>query len=175
MDGATTRRMDVDTDALSERLASVERRLTDADDGTVDDVGAVEARLADLEARADELASRVEELESGLQATRGLLGGVDAVDESVERRADLALAKAEEIERLLDADGPAVDTAPTPEGHAVDDRRTPGEEPATGSSDDRVGDARPSATTAERTPADGPSERSAGGLVGRLRGVFGGT
>jgi hypothetical protein len=161
--------MDVDTDALSERLASVERRLTDADDGTVGDIGAVEGRLADLEERADEIETRVERLESGLQATRGLLGGVDAADESIERRADLALAKAEEIERRLDAaDGQPTDAAPTPGRRDADDRHT------TGADDDRIAEAVSSATAPEGSRPDDASERSAG-LVGRLRGALEGS
>ncbi len=168
--------MDVDTDALSERLASVERRLTDADDGTVGDIGAVEGRLAELEERADGIETRVERLESGLQATRGLLGGVDAVDESIERRADLALAKAEEIERRLDAaDGPPVDAAPTPDRRDADDRRTAGTDPATGADDDRIVAGVSSATAPEGSRPDDASERSTGGLVGRLRGMFEGS
>jgi hypothetical protein len=167
--------MDVDTDALSERLASVERRLTDADDGTVGDIGAVEGRLADLEERADEIETRVERLESGLQATRGLLGGVDAADESIERRADLALAKAEEIERRLDAaDGRPTDAAPTPGRRDADDRHTTGADPATGADDDRIAEAVSSATAPEGSRPDDASERSAG-LVGRLRGALEGS
>jgi hypothetical protein len=161
--------MDVDTDALSERLASVERRLTDADDGTVGEIGAVEGRLADLEERADEIETRVERLESGLQATRGLLGGVDAVDESVERRADLALAKAEEIERRLDADESPADPTPTPDRRAADDGRTVRAAPATEAGDGRA--TGPSATADPEPRSDDASERSAG-LVGRLRGLF---
>lgn len=95
--------MAVDRERLSDRLAAVERRLTDADpeEGGLADVAAVEGRLSELETRADDLDARLGEVESGLQALRGYVGGVDAVDESVERRADAALAKAEELESLL--------------------------------------------------------------------------
>jgi hypothetical protein len=53
-----------------------------------DRVAAVERRVADLEA--------------DLEAVRGLLDGVRAVDETVERRASAALAKAEALEERVD-------------------------------------------------------------------------
>lgn len=108
--------MAVDRERLADRLAAVERRLTDADPdgGGLADVAAVEGRLSELEARADDLDARLGEVESGLQALRGYVGGVDAVDEAVERRADAALAKAEELEALLvDEPGLTVERVPT--------------------------------------------------------------
>ncbi|MFB6301444.1 MAG: hypothetical protein ABEH78_01075 [Haloferacaceae archaeon] len=115
--------MAVDRERLADRLAAVERRLTDADpdEGGLGDVAAVEGRLAELEARADDLDERLGEVESGLQALRGYVGGVDAVDESVERRADAALAKAEELEARLDDDPDlTVERVPTDSGCADD-------------------------------------------------------
>jgi hypothetical protein len=55
-------------------------------DGTADAdrVAALERRVADLEAE--------------LEAVRGLLAGVEVVDESIDRRASTALAKAEALE-----------------------------------------------------------------------------
>lgn len=70
--------MAIDSDRLAERLAAVERRLTDADaDGAVGDVAAMEGRIAELEERADDLEARVGDLESGLQAVRGYVGEPD--------------------------------------------------------------------------------------------------
>lgn len=118
--------MAVDRERLAERLAAVERRLTDADpDEGLADVAAVEGRLAELEERADAVEARVGELESGFQALRGYVGGIDAVDESVERRADAALAKAEALEAgLVDDPDLTVERVPTDGG---------GDAPANGS------------------------------------------
>ena len=95
-----------DSDAeLERRLAAVERSLDangDSDgpsDGAHSDTDEFEARLAELE-------SRVDELDAAVQAVRGFLGGVSAVNESVERRADAAVAAVERIERRLDDDPP---------------------------------------------------------------------
>lgn len=74
-----------------------------------------DGRPADADA-VRRLERRVEELTAELDAVRGLLGGVEAVNESVERRADLALAAVEAVtserggealvvERLPDEDG----------------------------------------------------------------------
>lgn len=126
--------MAVDRGRLADRLAAVERRLTDADPdaGGLADVAAVEGRLSELEARADDLDARLGEVESGLQALRGYVGGVDAVDEAVERRADAALAKAEELEALLvDEPGLTVERVPTERDGAN------GEAGADGDADDR--------------------------------------
>lgn len=127
--------MAVDRERLADRLAAVERRLTDADpdEGGLADVAAVEGRLSELEARADDLDARLGEVESGLQALRGYVGGVDAVDEAVERRADAALAKAEELEALLvDEPGLTVERVPTER-----DGDGNGEAGADGDADDR--------------------------------------
>lgn len=128
--------MAVDSDRLAERLAAVERRLTDADaDGGLPDVAAIEGRLAELEERADDLDARVGELESGLQAVRGYVGGIDAVGESVERRADAALAKAEELEaHLADDPGLRVERVADGSGEGTTDGATA---PADGSDDGR--------------------------------------
>lgn len=87
---------------LERRLAAVERAI-DGDataDGAADasDIEAVESRLATLE-------SRVDELDSAVQAVRGFLGGVSAVNEAVERRADAAVAAVERLEDRLDGEG----------------------------------------------------------------------
>jgi hypothetical protein len=141
--------MAVDRERLADRLAAVERRLTDAEpDGDgLGDIAAVEGRLSELETRADDLDERLGEVESGLQALRGYVGGVEAVDESVERRADAALAKAEELEALLvEETGLTVERMPTADDRngeraesAFDDRRSEGTGPGPG---ERIGDGR---------------------------------
>jgi hypothetical protein len=91
---------DSDTE-LERRLAAVERAL-DAD--TDCDPSRVSTDADDLEPRLTELESRVDELDAAVQAVRGFLGGVSAVNESVERRADAAVAAVERMERRLDDD-----------------------------------------------------------------------
>jgi chromosome segregation ATPase len=86
----------IDREEITERLAAVERRLTDdADPGT--DPAGVEARVSALEARADDIDDRLAAVESGLDALRGLVGEVERVDDRVERRADAAVARADEL------------------------------------------------------------------------------
>ncbi|NHX35649.1 MULTISPECIES: DUF7310 family coiled-coil domain-containing protein [Halolamina] len=94
-------------DALERRIAAVERAVdgeaaTDRTDPPVDSED-LESRIADLE-------TRVDELDAALQAVRGFLGGVSAVNESVERRADAAVAAVDRLERRLDEDGAPVPT-----------------------------------------------------------------
>ena len=64
----------------------------------------LEARVEELEAGATRRDDRLDELGAGLQAVRGFLGGVDAVNEAVERRADAAVAAVERLEARLRAD-----------------------------------------------------------------------
>lgn len=70
-----------------------------------------DARAADG-AAVRRLERRVEELAAELDAVRGLLGGVEAVNESVERRANLALAAVEEATTDREADGLVVERLP---------------------------------------------------------------
>ena len=87
------------TDDLERRLAAVERAVDD-DPATTEPTDSsgdeLERRLGDLEARVDEL-------DAALQAVRGFLGGVSAVNESVERRADAAVAAVERLEEEIDS------------------------------------------------------------------------
>ncbi len=77
---------DHDRDSLSRRLDAVERALSEEEP----------LERAD---RLDDLETRVAELEAAVQAIRGYVGEVRAVNEDVERRADRALRKAEAVER----------------------------------------------------------------------------
>lgn len=105
----------MDADALETRLDAVERAVTDGETdcrGLADAAGR-DARLDELEERLSEVESRLDELDAAVQAVRGYLGGVDAVDEAVERRANLALATAERLEsELLDRSGLSVERLP---------------------------------------------------------------
>jgi chromosome segregation ATPase len=84
-------------DPLDERLAAVERALTDGDHDLTDLEAASEttARLDALEDEIETLDDRVAELEAATQALRGYVGNVRSVNEDVEQRATLALDKAE--------------------------------------------------------------------------------
>lgn len=105
----------LDSTEITERLAAVERRLTDGegDARPSADAAAVEARVSDLEARADDIEERLAAVESGLDALRGLVGEVDRVDESIERRADAALAGVDDLESRVAAleDGTETDAS----------------------------------------------------------------
>jgi chromosome segregation ATPase len=82
---------------IEERLRAVERALTDGEASPAD-VGDRAALRSDLDRQADrieELDERVRELEAAVQALRGYVGNLRAVNEEVERRADAALAAAE--------------------------------------------------------------------------------
>lgn len=80
----------LDRAGLERRLEAVERAL--AEDEPVDRVD----RLDDLEAR-------VAELEAAVEAIRGYVGSVRAVNEEIERRAELALRTARAVRRHVDA------------------------------------------------------------------------
>jgi chromosome segregation ATPase len=90
-------------DTFEERLAAVERALTDGEhDCSALAEGAVAAdRVARLESDVAELTDRVAELEAATQALRGYVGNVRAVNNDVEQRADLALSKAEAARRAV--------------------------------------------------------------------------
>lgn len=89
-----------DSNDLERRLSAVERAV----DGDIDPANTkIEDREA-LETRLESLESRVDELDAAVQAIRGFLGGVSAVNEAVERRADAAVAAVERLEARLDGD-----------------------------------------------------------------------
>ncbi|WP_129114870.1 DUF7310 family coiled-coil domain-containing protein [Halegenticoccus tardaugens] len=110
----------MDDTALAERLAAVERALTEGstdlsdvsdaaarDDRVADLEATVERlddRVADLEATVERLDDRVADLEAATMAVRGYVGGIRAVNRDVERRADAALAKVEALEAARDGD-----------------------------------------------------------------------
>lgn len=106
------------SDALCERIDTIERMLT----------GRADASLDDLPERIAALETQVAELEASVQALRGYVGQIEHVNSEVERRADRALAAVESIENsetgeLRSANGnriePAQDTVAKGEGSDV--------------------------------------------------------
>lgn len=168
-----------DISALAARLDAVERAVadddrnapsadgsarepprssgTDAGDsngGETSDRDATDGRDAEIEA----LRERVATLEAELDAVRGLLGGVQAVEESVERRADAALAKVERLESSMAGESDLlVERVP------VDD--VAGDSPA-----DENAVATDTTGATDRTPeTEGAETDESDSLAGRLR------
>lgn len=74
-----------DRESVERRLAAVERAL-------------VTDEPLEYADRLDDLEGRVVELEAAVQALRGYVGSVRAVNDDIEQRADLALRKATALE-----------------------------------------------------------------------------
>jgi hypothetical protein len=115
---------------LEARLDALERAVTDgeSDTGDVHPSHHTPPEGPDAESPTEvatglaDLTDRVAELEADLEAVRGLLDGVQAVDDDVERRANLALAKAESVEAAVaDETGLAVERVPVAAADAADD------------------------------------------------------
>lgn len=88
-------------ETLEERLAAVERALTEGEDAVaLPKDAATEDRVEALEADLDELTDRVAELEAATQALRGYVGNVRSVNSEVEQQAAAALSKAERAHQL---------------------------------------------------------------------------
>lgn len=106
----------MDREDFADRLAAVERRLTDGetDCRPLADDAALVARLDELEDHAADLDDRLAAVESAVQALRGYVGSVERVDEDVERRANAAVARVERLEERLDErfEEPAADAGP---------------------------------------------------------------
>jgi len=133
----------------------------------------------DAATRVDRLERRVAALESELDAVRGLLGGVETVDEAVEQRASIALAKVEALEREFAAADPGVVTerlagrtgadSPSDSAPATDPRAAGSTGPAAPASAGRsAADSR--ASSASTAPVDRDDADSGDdGLAARLR------
>lgn len=134
---------DSDGETLERRLAAVERAVTEGDGGQ--EPSPAEGADGQVADRLDALEARVDELDAALQAVRGFLGGVDAVNERVESRADTAVAAVERLEQQLDE----------PDGGAESPLRGSGEVGATTASSE----AEPTAEPAERTLGERLRER----------------
>ena len=87
----STTQPDHDRTGLERRLEAVERALSD------------DEPLEQID-RLDDLEERVVELEAAVQALRGYVGSIRAVNQDVERRADRAFRKATAVERHLAPD-----------------------------------------------------------------------
>lgn len=150
-----------DWESLKHRVAAVERALGAGNDRRAVDQTDLESRIADLEAdvdrltdHTDDLTDRLDELVAGLQAVRGFLGGVDAVNESVERRADAAIAAVARLEAQVGDP----DESPLDPISPIDDRATePGDSPENGRE------------KARKTTTDGDDASSESALRERLR------
>lgn len=93
---------------LEERLAAVERTLTDDEHAPADlsAPAALESRLETLESRLDEVENRLADAEGTVAALRGRVGDGPA-DRETEQVAQRALATAREAKRRLDEESPA--------------------------------------------------------------------
>ena len=102
----------MDRDPLADRVAALERAVTDGhvDDG-LQDAAQTAARLDEVASTVEALHDRVAELEATVQALRGFAGGVRAVDEAVERRANDAAARVDRLETDLRAVEDALEDA----------------------------------------------------------------
>lgn len=146
----------MDREDLADRIAAVERRLTDGetDCRQLADDAALVARVDELEDRAEAVDERLAEVESAVQALRGYVGGVERVNEDVERRANAAVARVERLEERLDG-------SPEERPGPVDDDRGDDAERAAAAA--RDGDM---ARTAEAVdPSESDADRS---LTGRM-------
>lgn len=102
--------------SLEERLAAVERALTDGEADPVDlsDAATVQRRLDEVGARLDSFEQRLAAVEAGLDAVRGQVGEERRDTDHLERTAEQALATAREVEARLD-EGDRPTPAPQPE------------------------------------------------------------
>jgi hypothetical protein len=145
-------------DGFEERLATVERAVTDSEHDLSELAEAAESgeRIDDLETELTALDDRVAELESATQALRGYVGNLRSVNREVERRADLALSTAEAAAGDAGQDAPPDGTSGShPGGPAPDD-----DPPA---ADESVGARTRSTADANGRPTSGANESPVAG------------
>lgn len=96
-------------DELAERLAAVERALTDDDRSPADlsEPAEIETRLDRLDERLDAIEQRLADAEGDLAAVRGHVGNAKRIDRETEQVAQHALATAREVETRLEEETPA--------------------------------------------------------------------
>ena len=99
-----------DEEALARRLRAVERSLTDGDHAVeaLCDADALTERVDSLERAVSDVEDRIAETEAATQALRGYVGNVRSVNEDVERRANAALAAVERLEEEREESAPAI-------------------------------------------------------------------
>lgn len=102
--------------SLDERLAAVERALTDGEvePAALSDAATVERRLGTIEDRLDSLEQRLAAAEAGVGALRGQAGEARRETDQLERTTEQALATARAVEARLD-ENPTETSAPRPE------------------------------------------------------------
>jgi hypothetical protein len=107
---------------IEERLAAVERALTDGDHdcAALAEGAATADRVAELEAGLEETTDRVAELEAATQALRGYVGNVRSVNDEVEQRADEALETAQAARRAAAGTAPSPDATADPDTPSAD-------------------------------------------------------
>jgi len=108
--------MSADGDRLDERVAALERALTDGHEfEDLGEAGDLAARVEALDDRIAGLEERIDDLDAAVQAVRGYVGNVRSVNREVERRVDAALAAATDgvdetrVEEALAAHGKGED------------------------------------------------------------------
>lgn len=94
---------------LEDRLAAVERTLTDDEHAPADlsAPAALETRIETVESRLDDIESRLADAEGTVAALRGHADDGRSVDRETEQVAQRALATAREAKRRLDEETPA--------------------------------------------------------------------
>lgn len=93
------------SDPLAARVRAVERALVDGEppgEGLASTADLAE-RVEAIEDRLSDLDDRLADLEAGLQAVRGYIGEVKAVNDAVEDRASTAIDRTETMGNRLDA------------------------------------------------------------------------
>ncbi|MDS0293564.1 DUF7310 family coiled-coil domain-containing protein [Halogeometricum luteum] len=157
-----------DIATLAARLDAVERALTDGERAgsrgaareksppTAPETPNGDAADDGTDETLRRLERRVEELTAELDAVRGLLGGVEAVNDSVERRADLALAAVERLtdERAVEGESDGLVAERLPDG------------------DDGVDDSFSAVDAAEAAAETGDENADSDSLAARLRGAL---
>ncbi|MFD1634805.1 DUF7310 family coiled-coil domain-containing protein [Haloplanus ruber] len=142
------------SDTLEQRVDALERALTDGRTADVDglsEAAELAERLDELEATVETIDDRVAELEAGVQALRGFVGGVDAVDEAVERRANAAIARVERLETEVREGRAEAGTLQPDPGRGDDDTSSSKRDESAADGRMRRDDGRPAAN---RAPTD---------------------
>jgi|GEM_PF-2419914 chromosome segregation ATPase len=112
-----------DIDRIEQRLAAVERTVTDGDHELNDiaDLTDLADDMERLERRLDSIEERVAELEGVQDALDGYVSNVRSVNESIEQQAGAAYAAVDRLEERVDDLEPTVDgetAGSTPSGNA---------------------------------------------------------
>lgn len=99
---------------LEERLAAVERAVTDEDVplASVDDAAELTARIEAVESRLGTLEARIDEVDAAVTAVRGYVGEVRHVNEDVERTANAAVAAVDRLEPVSGTQPPIATERP---------------------------------------------------------------